>query len=148
MYSAHTGGYLIKEGRALLVHHKGFDKWTPPGGRLEDKETPDKCLLREFKEETGLEIEIISAQPQVFAGDKNSLALPAPFYMDVEHDSENFYVGHYYYVRQLPESKQLQYQESESKGIGWFSKEEIEKLKTFEQVRALAKFAIDNYPKD
>ena len=30
------------------------DKWVGVGGKFEDKESPEECLLREVKEETGL----------------------------------------------------------------------------------------------
>ena len=32
------------------------DKWIGVGGKFEENESPDECLLREVKEETGLEL--------------------------------------------------------------------------------------------
>ena len=32
------------------------DKWIGVGGKFEDKESPEDCLLREVREETGLEL--------------------------------------------------------------------------------------------
>ena len=40
------------------MHHKKLDVWLYPGGHVEDTETPDEALVREVKEETGLDIEI------------------------------------------------------------------------------------------
>ncbi len=148
-YNSHAGGYLIRDGKALMVHHSGFGKWTPPGGRMEEGETPAEGVIREFKEETGLTVEIIPALPQVFEGDDNATPLPAPFYMDVEREGfEIPHIGHYYYVREVGESVVPKHQESESYGIDWFGKDDLQSLKTFDQVRAVAAFAIDNYPKE
>lgn len=33
-------------------------EWELPGGRMEHNETPEACLVREFKEETGLEVKV------------------------------------------------------------------------------------------
>lgn len=52
--------YLEKEGKYLMLHrtkkqndiNKG--KWLGVGGKLEKGESPEKCLLREVKEETSL----------------------------------------------------------------------------------------------
>ena len=52
--------YIEKEESYLLLHRvskkndANKDKWIGIGGKFEDKESPEDCLLREAKEETGL----------------------------------------------------------------------------------------------
>jgi len=51
---------LIEDGKILLIRRgkepfKG--QWATPGGRIEDNETAEQCLIREMKEETGLTVE-------------------------------------------------------------------------------------------
>ena len=52
--------YIRKEGKTLLLHRvkKNHDlnegKWIGIGGKFEAGESPEDCLLREVKEETGL----------------------------------------------------------------------------------------------
>ena len=47
-------------GQTLLIHRikkendLNHDKWIGVGGKFEDKESPEECLVREVKEETGL----------------------------------------------------------------------------------------------
>ena len=40
--------------RVKKEHDLNHDKWIGIGGKFEDKESPEECLLREAKEETGL----------------------------------------------------------------------------------------------
>lgn len=55
-------GLLLREGNILLMqlHSPVTDQlvWMPPGGGVEFRETTRECLVREFREETGLEIKV------------------------------------------------------------------------------------------
>ena len=52
--------YLERDGRYLMMHRTkkkhdiNKDKWVGVSGKFEDKESPEDCLLRETREETGL----------------------------------------------------------------------------------------------
>ena len=52
--------YIRNKGRVLMLfrNKKAFDenegKWIGVGGKLENGESPDECMLREVREETGL----------------------------------------------------------------------------------------------
>jgi len=46
------------EDEVLLVHRKDYDLWNLPGGGLEAAEAPWDGVVREVKEETGLDVEV------------------------------------------------------------------------------------------
>jgi ADP-ribose pyrophosphatase YjhB (NUDIX family) len=46
-------------GRALLIHRTDNGKWALPGGGVEFGESVSEAILREVREETGIDIEII-----------------------------------------------------------------------------------------
>jgi len=53
-------GYVFQRGRFLLLKRKEPPLiWAPPGGRLLVSEDPRLGLVREVKEETGLEVKIL-----------------------------------------------------------------------------------------
>lgn len=55
-------GLYCEKDRLLMVRHRGINAtdtfWCPPGGGAQFSETAPDALIREFLEETGLEIEI------------------------------------------------------------------------------------------
>lgn len=147
-YRYFAAGYLVKDNRVLLVHHNGFNKWTPPGGHIEEEETAAEAVVREWKEETGLDVEVIPAYPSAFAGDDNATPIPMPFYIDLEREGFKVpHVGHFFYVKLLDDSQEIVRQEAEVHEVRWFGLDELGQVPTFDQVRALAAFAIQNYPK-
>ncbi|MBQ3556842.1 MAG: 8-oxo-dGTP diphosphatase [Oscillospiraceae bacterium] len=52
--------YILRDGKCLMLHRTkkendlNHDKWIGIGGKFEDKESPEDCVLREVFEETGL----------------------------------------------------------------------------------------------
>ena len=52
--------YIEQNGKYLMLHRTkkendlNKDKWIGVGGKFEDKESPEECVIRETKEETGL----------------------------------------------------------------------------------------------
>lgn len=54
-----TSVYLLHEGKTLLLKHPKLGKWLPPGGHVEENETPTCAARREVMEETGLELEFL-----------------------------------------------------------------------------------------
>lgn len=52
--------YIEKDGKYLMLHRNKKEndlnegKWIGVGGKIEAGETPEECMLREVKEETGL----------------------------------------------------------------------------------------------
>ncbi len=44
------------EGRVLLCHRRDMDMWNLPGGGVESGELPTEAVIREVKEETGLDV--------------------------------------------------------------------------------------------
>ena len=55
--------YIEKDGRYLMLHRvkkaldENRDKWIGIGGKFEAGESPEDCMLREVREETGLSLD-------------------------------------------------------------------------------------------
>ncbi len=54
--------YIEKDGKYLMLHRikkeqdENKGKWIGVGGKFEEGESPEECLVREVREETGLEL--------------------------------------------------------------------------------------------
>lgn len=57
------------EGRVLLAKHRDTGRWVAPGGMVEPDESPAEAALREMREETGCEVQLLEILG-VFGGPK------------------------------------------------------------------------------
>lgn len=64
-----VAGAFVRDGLLLLTRRPDGDplegSWELPGGKVEDGETPEEALGREWREELGVEVEL--AEPWAFA---------------------------------------------------------------------------------
>ncbi|HEY4672966.1 MAG TPA: NUDIX domain-containing protein [Nitrososphaerales archaeon] len=67
-----VGALIIKKDKLLLVKSPKwkYQKWTVPGGHIEVGESAEQAIVREAKEETGLDvipIKLLLVQEAVFS---------------------------------------------------------------------------------
>ena len=71
--------YLERDGKYLMLHRTAReqdvnkDKWIGVGGHFEQGESPEECLVREVKEETGMIVSFIRFNRTRFFEPSNSL---------------------------------------------------------------------------
>lgn len=63
-----------EENKVLLCHRRDYDLWNLPGGTMESGEAPWEGAVREVKEETGLDVEIVRLAGVYNKPEKNELA--------------------------------------------------------------------------
>ena len=114
--------FVVHEAKVVLIHHKKLGKWLPLGGHIEIGENPEEAALREVREESGLDVELLGRrQPRTFPGTTN---LTAPTYLDI-HDisGDHRHIGLIYFARSSCDQVQLAVQEHNE--IRWFSAAEL-----------------------
>jgi len=129
-----------------MIYHNKLRVWLPPGGHIEENELPDKAVLREILEETGIKALIISDKQKLTLSDKFCKELECPFTIlleDIERNKTHNHIDMIYLCIAVNENEELLLQKSEINNIGWFSFDQIKKLKTFENVKELISKSVE-----
>lgn len=122
--------YLINQEKFLLLFHKKHQKWLPPGGHLEEGETPPEAARREVFEETGLEISFLK-QENVWVEDWNAKSIERPYSVLLEHIPETATETAHQHIDFIYVAIPLSGTLIEGK---WFSLEEVEALETHKEI--------------
>ncbi len=129
---------IIKNNKVLLVHHKKLGVWLYPGGHVEDTETPDEALVREVKEETGLDIEIIGEKDENLADQDNDVSvLYNPYVVLCERVGNHYHNDMVYLCKISGSNRNLQHAANESHGIRFFGAEEFDSINLFPNFKKL-----------
>jgi 8-oxo-dGTP pyrophosphatase MutT (NUDIX family) len=117
--------FVVQGAKVLVVHHRKLDKWLPLGGHIELDEEPETAALREAREESGLEVELLGERaPTTGPGTR---ALIAPRFLDIHRISDTHeHIGMIYWAR--PRNGNLTLSASEHYDIRWCSSEELDRL--------------------
>ena len=78
--------FVVHDGRTLLHWHRSLGQWVPPGGHLDENEDPVAGVLREVREETGLDIELLSLTPTFDFSYPQQLAPPYTILLEDSHE--------------------------------------------------------------
>jgi len=90
--------FIVHDEKILLIHHRKLDKWLPLGGHIELDEDPEQAALREAKEESGLDIELIGERPPTTS--PGTRALIAPRFLDIHRITDTHeHIGLIYWAR-------------------------------------------------
>ena len=131
---------IISEGKVLLVHHRKLGVWLYPGGHVENYETPNQAVIREVREETGLDVEIIGKRDESLADHENNVSvLHIPYAILCELIEEDHYHNDMIYLCRIvnENNKQITFDPTESKGINFFGIDDLENIKLFPNFKKL-----------
>src|ERR1039457_2584815 len=108
--------FVVQDGKILLIHHRNLNKWLPLGGHIELDEDPETAALREAKEESGLEVELLGERPPTT--ESGTRALITPRFLDIHRISATHeHIGMIYWAR--PKNGTLTLAASEHQDRSW-----------------------------
>jgi len=117
--------FVVREAQVLLIHHRKLDKWLPLGGHIELDEDPEIAAIREAREESGLEVELIGERPPTT--EPGTRALIAPRFLDIHRINETHeHIGMIYWAR--PKNGTLALSAEEHRDIRWCTREQLDEL--------------------
>lgn len=114
--------------KILLVHHKKFNRWSQPGGHIEEDETFEEAALREAYEETGVKVQIIGERfpreddfirPLGIQKNRNKMG---DLHIDVIYAA-------------IPVNSVETTVSDESNDVKWFSRQELENISVFPDIK-------------
>ncbi len=118
--------FVVHEGRILLIHHRKLNKWLPLGGHIELDEDPEQAALREAREESGFEVELVGERPPTT--EPGTRALIAPRFLDIHRINETHeHIGMIYWAR--PRLGQLTLASEEHHDIRWCTASDLDTLR-------------------
>lgn len=118
--------FVVHAGKVLLIHHRHLDKWLPLGGHIELDEDPEHAAVREAKEESGLEVELLGERPPTTS--PGTRALIAPRFLDIHRiTAAHEHIGMIYWARPK-HSTDPQCAEAEHHHIRWCGAEDLDRL--------------------
>lgn len=133
--------FIVHDEKVLLVNHPRYSKWIPIGGHIEIDEDSDEALFREIKEETGLEVTIMTHRPDFDS--PGTKALLTPNFVDVhEANPPHKHISLTYFAVSKDENFVLSDEHDDMK---WFSVVELsdDKYKLSPAVKFYAEAAIE-----
>src|SRR3954463_16407687 len=118
--------FVVNDGRVLLIHHRKLNAWLPLGGHIELDEDPEMAALREAREESGIDVELIGERPPTT--ETGTRALIAPRFLDIHRISDTHeHIGMIYWARPK-NGADVQCAVEEHHDIRWCSKTDLETL--------------------
>lgn len=132
-------GFIVHHQKVLLILHKNLGLWLPPGGHIELHEDPEEALVREIREECGMDITIWGSKLDVLSERTKPLYVPA--FMDIHTISDTHrHIGMQYFC--TTPSDTFTINEDELDDIRWFSADDLETVDLLPEIKRYAQEAL------
>ncbi|MCX6815440.1 MAG: NUDIX domain-containing protein [Candidatus Aenigmarchaeota archaeon] len=132
-----VSAFIVNKNKVLLVNHKILSMWLPVGGHVELHEDTDDALIREIKEECGLDVKLYGKRHDKMS--ETSKPLTVPQFIEIHKFNERHrHLNLSYFA--YSESDKVKLADKEHNEIKWFTAKEIidKELKTTPDVRFFA----------
>jgi 8-oxo-dGTP diphosphatase len=138
-----VAGCVVKKDKVLLVWHKKHNEWLPPGGHIEQNESPNDAVLREVMEETGLDVGFVDRS----IGRMNvERKLVTPFFADIHNAGDHDHCCFYYLLKLMKGNQVVTLNLTEAEQFRWFSTAELTAKGVPEDVRQICRVALEIAP--
>jgi 8-oxo-dGTP pyrophosphatase MutT (NUDIX family) len=131
--------FIVHENKVLLHFHKKHGKWLQPGGHIELDEDPNQAALREAKEESGFDVELIGGERLSALSNDRSDIVPPKFLNRHNFNETHEHVDSVYFGRVIGGTLAPE----EGVDMRWFSAAELDTIDLPPNVRVYALAALD-----
>jgi len=116
--------FISQNRKVLFIFHKQLQRWLPIGGHIELDEHPEQAAIREAKEESGLDVELIGDRSPI-QKESGFLPLLAPDYMYMHLIKEpHWHIGLIYFAK--VKAGQVTLNIEEHQYIQWLHENELD----------------------
>ncbi len=126
--------FIVDGGKVLLVHHKKMGMWLPPGGHINENELPAECAVREAKEETGLDIEIVGKEEHY----ERVIVMVHPKIVQLEDiEPGHQHIDLIYFAKLKDKTQEISEEDEGVNAVRWFSRDELYKAPELVRIQAI-----------
>lgn len=134
--------FVIHDGKVLLLWHRKLSMWLPPGGHIEPNELPDEAAVREVKEETGLDVVLLSRPALPPVPGPRQLARPEGVQLE-EIGPGHQHIDLIYFARPADPQGVRPVANDEVERIGWYGRGDLHHIPLTEEVRTWVEKALE-----
>ena len=130
--------FVVHRGRVLLHWHRKLGMWLPSGGHIERDELPDDAAVREVREETGVEVELVGER-------REDIEDPVQLHRPAGVQLEDIGPGHQHidliYFARPTGSTDIHEEFSEDR-VGWYGPDDWDAMNVNAEVRGWCERAL------
>lgn len=135
--------FIVYKNKVLLRMHDKYNFWCSVGGHIELDEDPFEALLREVKEEVGLEVEIISDVSMPESYNNNKYIFPPRYISRHKINDIHEHVALVYFVKSKNNNVSESILEHEKHAeIKWCTAEDLENMDLRSDIKFSAQKAL------
>lgn len=138
--------FIVHKNKVLLRKHDKYKIWLSVGGHIELDEEPNQAVIREVKEEVGLDVELVCKENYSLIENNQYKPLIPPEFLNIHKINDNHkHISMVYFAKSNTEKLVLS-EEEKSDECKWFTKEDLEdpKYQIGEQIKIYARAALRN----